>query len=97
MDIRHAVGVKAGISEARLAALPSWEPSAEFTARERTALGFAGAIVGNESEVTDECYARVAEHFTEDEILEIVFTVGYQIFASKFAKAFALAPQGFAA
>ena len=29
------------------------------------------------------------------EVLEIVFVVGYQIVASKFAKAFRLAPQGF--
>ena len=28
--------------------------------------------------------------------MELVFAVGYQTFASKFAKAFALAPQGFA-
>jgi hypothetical protein len=41
--------------------------------------------------------SRVREHFSEAEILELVFVVGYQIFASKFAKAFRLAPQGFAA
>jgi len=28
--------------------------------------------------------------------VELVFVIGYQIFASKFAKAFQLAPQGFA-
>jgi hypothetical protein len=37
----------------------------------------------------------VREHFTEPEIVELTFIVGYQTFASKFAKAWRLAPQGF--
>ena len=72
MDIRHAVGVKVGIPDAKLAALPSWERSLEFSDRARAALQFA------------------------TEILELTFIVGYQTFASKFAKAFQPAPQGFA-
>ena len=35
------------------------------------------------------------EHFSEPEMVELTFIVGFQIFASKFAKAFRLAPQGF--
>ena len=45
--------------------------------------------------MTDECIARLHEHFSETEIVELTFIVGYQTFASKFAKAFDLAPQGF--
>jgi len=45
--------------------------------------------------VTDECLVRVREHFLEAEIVELTFIVGYQTFASKFANAFDLAPQGF--
>ena len=45
--------------------------------------------------MTDERVARLREHFSEAEIVELTFIVGYQTFASKFAKAFALAPQGF--
>lgn len=97
MDIRHAVGVKAGLADEKLAALESWATSDWFSARERAALEFAERIVRDDEEVSDECYARVAEHFSEAEILEIVFVVGYQTFASKFAKAFAFAPQGFSA
>jgi len=95
MDIRHAVGVKVGVPEAKLAALADWETSPEFSERERAALAFATAIVRDDLEVTDACWARVREHFSEPETLELVFAVGYQTFASKFAKAFQLAPQGF--
>ena len=89
------MGVKVGITETKLAALPQWETSPEFSARERAALAFATAIVRDDLEVTDACWAGVREHFSEPEVVELVFAVGYQTFASKFAKAFQLAPQGF--
>ena len=95
MDIRHAVGVTVGIPETKLAALGDWDTSPEFSARERVALEFATAIVRDDQEVSDTCWARVREHFSEPEVVELVFAVGYQTFASKFAKAFQLAPQGF--
>ena len=89
--------MKSGVPEAKLAALATWRTSGWFDARERAALEFAECLVRDEREVGDECYARLAEHFSEPEILEVVFVIGYQTFAGKFAKAFALAPQGFSA
>ena len=89
--------MNAGVPEEKLAALATWATGDAFTERERAALDFAERIVRDDLEVTDDCYARVTEHFSEAEILELVFVVGYQVFASKFAKAFALAPQGFSA
>ena len=89
--------MKAGIPESKLHALPTFETSPTFTERERAALAFATAIVRDDEEVSDACWARVREHFSEPETVELVFAVGYQTFASKFAKAFALAPQGFSA
>lgn len=97
MDIRHAVGVKVGIPEAKLAALGEYRESPWFSAREVAALEYAEQIVRDEQEVTDECFARLREHFSEAEVVELTFIVGYQTFASKFAKALRLAPQGFSA
>jgi len=96
MDIRHAVGVKEDIDEATLAALPEWWESDRFTAREKAALEVTEEIVADNREVSDACFARVREHFSEADVLELVFVIGYQVFASKFAKAFRIAPQGFA-
>jgi alkylhydroperoxidase family enzyme len=96
MDIRHAVGVKTGIPATKLAALASYATSSEFSDREQAALAFAEQIVRDDRNVSDECFERLRRHFTEPEILELTFIVGYQTFASKFAKAFQLAPQGFA-
>jgi alkylhydroperoxidase family enzyme len=97
MDIRHAVGVKQGLDAATLAELAHWRDSAAFTARERAALALCEEIVRDDHEVSDECFARVREHFSEGDTVELVMVIGYQVFASKFAKAFRLAPQGFSA
>ena len=97
MDIRHAVGVTTGIPAAKLAALPDWETSEAFTARERAALGFATRVVRDDLDVTDACFDALRPHFSEGDIVELTFVIGYQTFASKFAKAFRPAPQGFAA
>ena|SRR5438034_9918315 len=95
MDIRHAVGVKSGLPEAKLAALPMYETAPEFSARERAALAYAEQVTLDRDEVTDECFARLLQHFSEADIVELTFIVGYQGFASTFAKALRLAPQGF--
>jgi alkylhydroperoxidase family enzyme len=95
MDIRHAVGVKAGTPPEALADIARYRESPHFTARERAALEFSERITRDDRDVSDACLAELREHFTEAEILELTFIVGYQTFASKFAKAFRIPPQGF--
>lgn len=89
------MGVKAGIPEEKLAALVSYQESPHFTDREKAALEFSEQITRDDQEVSDECFNRVRQHFSQPEIIELTFIIGYQTFASKFAKAFKLAPQGF--
>src|SRR5262245_43086884 len=95
MDIRHAVGVRMGVPGAKLRDVLTFETSPAFSERERTALRFSEQITRADLEVSEECLARVREHFSEAEMVELTFIVGYQTFASKFAKAWRLAPQGF--
>ncbi len=79
----------------KLDALARYRQSDWFSAREKAALEYAERITRDDQAVTDECVARLREHFSEAAIVELTFIVGYQTFASKFAKAFDLAPQGF--
>jgi alkylhydroperoxidase family enzyme len=96
MDIGRAVGVKVGIPVEKLVALQSYKDSPHFTGREKAALEYSERITRDDQEVSDDCFGRLREHFSEPEIVELTFIIGYQTFASKFAKAFRLAPQGFA-
>src|SRR5262245_65171706 len=97
MDIRRAVGAKAGIPSEKLDEVLRYRESDRFTAREQVALEYAERITRDDLSVTDACMDRVREHFSEAEVVELSFIVGFQTFASKFAKAFRLVPQGFAA
>jgi alkylhydroperoxidase family enzyme len=97
MDIRHAVGVKVGIGDAKLAALADYRTSPAFSERERAALEYAAQISRHGEDVSDACFARLREHFSEPDVVELTFIVGYQTFAGTFAKALQLAPQGLAA
>ena len=97
MDIRHAVGVKTGVPAEKLADVLTFQASSRFTERERAALHFCERITRDDLEMSEECRAQVREHFTEAEIVELTFIIGYQTFASKFSKAWRLAPQGFSA
>ena len=95
MDIRHAVGVKVGVPAEKLADVLTYRGNPRFSEREQAALEFCERTTCDDLEVSDECMARLREHFSEPEIVELAFIGGFQIFASKFAKAFRLAPQGF--
>jgi len=97
MDIRHAVGVTRGVPPEKLADVLTYRESPHYSERERAALQFCERITRDDLEVSEECLAQVREHFTEAEIVELTFIIGYQTFASKFAKAWRLAPQGFSA
>ena len=97
MDIRRAVGAKRGIPFEKLDELWRYRQSDRFSVRESAALEYAEAITREDQEVTDACVEQLRKHFSDAEVVELTFIVGYQTFASKFAKAFRLPPQGFTA
>ncbi len=89
------MSVKVGIPGEKLCALQEYDTSPEFSTRERAALGFATTLVRDRA-VPDQQWESLRVHFSEPEIVELVFAIGYQTFASQFAAAFQLPPQGFA-
>ena len=88
------MSVHVGVPPTKLAALAAYATAPEFSERERAALGFATGLVRDRA-VSDAAWARLRTQFSEPEIVELVFAVGYQTFAGQFAAAFQLAPQGF--
>ena len=89
--------MKGGIPAGKLANLPSYRDNPHFSERDQTALEFCERTTRDDLEVTDECLARVRKHFSEPELVELTLIAGFQIFPSRFAKAFLIAPQGFSA
>ncbi len=95
VDINAATGMKRGVSEGQLAALPEFEASPLFDARQKAALAYAEAMTRSDLGVDDALMARVKSHFDEDAVIELTALVAFQNMSSKFNAALAVAPQGF--
>jgi len=95
VDINSATGLKRGVSEAQLAALPEFESSPLFDARQKAALAYAEAMTRSDAGVDDALMARLKSHFDDDVIIELTALIAFQNMSSKFNAALAVAPQGF--
>ena len=71
VDLGSQICRNSGLSDEELLALPNYRSSHLFTDREKVALDYAVAVMRTPVEVTDELFARVKEHFTEKQIVEI--------------------------
>jgi uncharacterized peroxidase-related enzyme len=70
----HTAGgaLRLGVSEAKLAALWDYRTSPLYTEAERLALDFALAAAAVPNDVSDELFAAMRRHWTDDQMVEIV-------------------------
>lgn len=66
-----------GVEEKKLAAVWEYRTSPLFTEAERVALDFALAAASVPNDVTDDLFAQMRRHWTENQIVEIVAVVAY--------------------
>src|SRR4249920_2776075 len=66
---------KAGVREAQIGALPGWRGSAEFTDKEKAALGLAEAVT--QGHVPDDVYAEAMRHFDHQDYVELAVTAAF--------------------
>jgi AhpD family alkylhydroperoxidase len=71
VDLGSQICRNSGLSDDELLALPRYRQSELFTDREKTALDYAVGVMRTPVEVTDELFARVKQHFTDEQIVEI--------------------------
>ncbi len=64
-----------GITDDKLAAMWTYADSSLYTPREKIALDFALAAASQPNAVTDELFAELSKHWSEDEIVEILGVV----------------------
>ncbi len=73
----HTIGGAAhlGVEEERIAAIWEYQSSPLYTAAERAALDFAFAASVVPNAVTDDSFAELRTHWSEEQIVEIVATI----------------------
>ena len=64
-----------GISESKIAAIPGWAASHEFTDVERLVLAYTDALVYDRGRVADGLFAALREHLSDEEIHEFTYIV----------------------
>lgn len=90
--VRYEPALRAGLSEAKIAALPRWPTAPDFRPVERACLAFAEAFLLDVHSIDDELAAAVTEHLSPPEM--VAFTEALAVFDgfTRFRLALELAP-----
>jgi hypothetical protein len=72
------VGSELGISTEKLNALHDYAKSPLFNAAERVALEYADAMTDTASDVDDALFARVRQHYDEEQIAELTMLIAWE-------------------
>jgi alkylhydroperoxidase family enzyme len=70
-DLGSQICRNSGFSDEELLALVRYGESDLFTEREKLALDYTVAVMRTPVEVTDELFARMKEHFSDEQLVEI--------------------------
>jgi alkylhydroperoxidase family enzyme len=89
--------MRAGASAAKIRDVERADASPHYSERERVALAYAEAMTVSGRTVSDELFARLRQHFTEAELVELTAAVALENFRSKFNTALGIEAQGFCA
>lgn len=95
VDINSMMVLRRGDSEEKLLALQDFELSSLFTEREKAALNYAEVVTISDKQVSGEDRARLRQHFSDDEIIELTAIISFQNMSSKFNASLDVQPQGF--
>jgi alkylhydroperoxidase family enzyme len=77
MTTRAASAMQQGLTEDLYLHVDSYRDSDEFSAAERLAIEYAERFALEHREIDDAFFARLGEHFSPAEILELTVTIGY--------------------
>jgi alkylhydroperoxidase family enzyme len=81
--------------EARLAEVVTWRDSRVFSEPERLALEYAERMTITGELVDDAFFARLSEHYSAAQIVELTAAIAFENFRSKFNPPLGIEAQGF--
>jgi AhpD family alkylhydroperoxidase len=94
VDLGSQICRNSGLSDEELRALARYRPSELFTEREKLALDYAVAVMRTPVEVTDELFAELKEHFSDEQLVEITALLTV-VNLDRFNAAFGIGSAGF--
>ena len=94
VDLGSQICRNAGFSDEELLAIPRYKNSELFNEREKVALDYTVAVMRTPVEVTDELFAKLQEHFTTEQIVELTALLTL-VNLDRFNAAFEIGSAGF--
>jgi AhpD family alkylhydroperoxidase len=94
VDLGSQICRNSGFSDEELLAIPRYRRSDLFTEREKVALDYTVAVMRTPVEVTDELFAQMTEHFTDEQLVEITALLTV-VNLDRFNAAFGIGAAGF--
>ncbi|MGA2014480.1 MAG: carboxymuconolactone decarboxylase family protein, partial [Solirubrobacteraceae bacterium] len=94
VDLGSQICRNSGLSDDELLALPRYRESDLFSDREQLALDYAVAVMRTPVEVTDELFAQMKEHFSDEQLVEITALLTL-VNIDRFNAAFGIGSAGF--
>jgi alkylhydroperoxidase family enzyme len=87
VDINSAVGRKSGLTDAKIAAISSGDPS-PFSESELLVVELADAMTDSPSNISDELYGRLRQQFSEVQLLELSAHIAFENFRARTNRVF---------
>jgi alkylhydroperoxidase family enzyme len=94
VDLGSQICRNSGFSDEELLALPRYRQSDLFTEREKTALDYAVGVMRTPVDVSDDLFARMKEHFTDEQLVEMTALLTV-VNLDRFNAAFGIGSAGF--
>jgi AhpD family alkylhydroperoxidase len=94
VDLGSQICRNSGLSDDELLALPRYGQSDLFTDREKLALDYAVAVMHTPVDVTDELFAQIKEHFSDEQLVELTALLAL-VNLDRFNAAFGIGAAGF--
>ena len=95
IDIGSHISREAGVTEEQLRTLHAYRESPAFSPLERLVLEYAEAMCQTPVMIADELFARLREHFSDEQIVELTTAIAIENFRARFNNALDITPAGF--
>ena len=84
-----------GVTAEQIANLNHYRTDCNFSELERLVLEYADAMTQTPVEVPDSVFARLREHFSEAELVEITSAIAWENYRARFDHAFGIEGENF--
>lgn len=95
IDIATHLGREAGVSEQQLQDFHIYRESSAFSPLEKLVMEYGEEMSQSHVNVSDEMFARLREHFDDEQLVELTAAIAIENFRARFNNALDIPPAGF--